>query len=180
MAKEILKIRSTISSSLLRTVLFRGYALACLGMFILVTAGSELQIEYLHQWGWILFLIAIGFITLGMLPYRRLTRLQLTPNELILIDHDHVLYTHKGKQLLKLPLKTVAQSRYISDLTHYGIAVWLKSPPIEPIRVFQSPEDVENIRRKGNSIDGADLFFPYFNQRAYAEWMEWHEEKERD
>lgn len=178
MPKDSLKIRSTISASLLKSTLFWGYGIASLGIIILVVAGSYLQIEYLHRWGWMLFLLAIGCITLGMLPYRRLSHLQLKPNELILLNHDHVLYTHKGKQLFSIPLKSISHTRYISHPSHYGIALWLKSPLIEPIRIYQSPEEVEKMRRKADQIDHADLFFPYFNQRAYEEWLDWQDEGE--
>jgi hypothetical protein len=181
MTRNILVLRSSISSALLKETLLRGFIVAFFGVLILLFAGSYLPVEFLHKWGWSLFLIGIGLVTLGMLPYRHLSRLQIKPNELILSDSDHIVFFQKGKKLLTIPLQSIAQMKCVIHPRLYGIALWLKSTPLEPIVVHQSAKEVENMRRLGQRIGNADLFFPYFNQRAYDELMDWqYEEREEE
>lgn len=188
MIRNVLVLRSSIPSSLLRKTLLRGFAVACLGILILLFAGSYLPIEFLHKWGWSLFLIGLGLITFGMLPYRRLSRLEIKPNELILLDSGHIAFSLRGRKLLTIPLHSIAQMRYIPLPVEswkkyifqprlYGIALWLKADPPKPIIVHQFPKEVEDIRRLGRRMGSADLFFPYFNHRAYDELMDWQYEE---
>lgn len=178
MIKEFLVIRSSISSTLLKKTLLQGFAIAFIGSCILLFAGSYLPVELLHKWGWVLFLIALGLITLGLLPYRRLSRLQMRPHELILLDSNHIAFSYKGKKLLTIPLQSIAKMNYISQPKMYGIALWLKSVPSKPILIHQTPKEVENIRKLSQHMGNADLFFPYFNQRAYKELIDWQSEEE--
>lgn len=181
MIKNVLILRSSISSSLLRNTLLRGFAVAFFGILILLCAGSYLPVEFLHRWGWSLFLISLGLITLGMLPYRRLSRLQIKPNELILSDSNHIVFSQRGRELLTIPMQSIARMSYIFHPRLYGIALWLRPAPLKPILVHQSPKEIENMRRLGQQLGNADLFFPYFNQRAYDELMDWqYEEKEEE
>jgi hypothetical protein len=180
MAKEVLIIRSSISSPLLRSTLFQGFAIAFLGVLILLLAGSFLPVAFLHTWGWSLFLISLGLITVGLLPYRRLSRLQLKPNELILVNSNQVVFSLQGRKLLTLPLQSVSQISYISLSKLYGIAIWLKPAPLAPIIIHQLPEKVKKLRQQGQRMGNADLFFPYFNQRAYDELMDWQYERNEE
>jgi hypothetical protein len=177
MNQEVLVIRSSISSQLLKTTLFRGFAIACIGLLVLLVAGSLFPVDFLHTWGWILFLLGLGCITYGMLPYRSLSRLQMKPDELILLDSNHIAFSRRGRKLLTLPIQSIAHISYISHPQLYGIAMRLKTAPIDPIRIHQSSKEIERIRRQGD-MHHADLFFPYFNQRGYNELLEWTEEKE--
>jgi hypothetical protein len=182
MVKEFLVVRSSISSALLRKTLFRGFAIAFIGICILLFAGSNLSVEFLHKWGWSLFLIALGLITLGMLPYRRLSRLQVNPSKIVFFDLNYMTYVQRDKKILTIPVESIAQMSYISH-SHsypYGIAIWLKPSPIEPIIAHQSFKEVEQMRKQGQRINKADVFLPYFNQRAYDELMNWLFEKEEE
>lgn len=180
MIKEFLIVRASISSALLRATLFRGFAVALIGICILLVAGSYLPVESLHKWGWGLFLIALGLITWGMLPYRRLSRLQVKPDELVLLDQNHMTYVQRGKKILTIPVSSIAQMRYISHPSAYGIAIWLKPSPSKPVIAHQAFKEVEQMRKQGQRINKADVFLPYFNQRAYDELMDWLFEKEEE
>lgn len=178
--KETLIIRSTISSHLVKRVLFKGSTIAFLGIILLLIAGILIPPSILHEWGWALFFISIGLITLGLLPYRRLSRLQLKPNELVLINRNDIAFYFKGNLLLTLSLQSVAKTSYIDHPTQYGIAIWLKPASKTSIAIHQLPEKIKKMQLQGQQIAQADLFFPYFNQRAYDELMEWQEESSRE
>lgn len=165
------KIRSSISSELMRKILFRGFILSFFGMIFLILAAIFIPKSEMQTWGWIIFLISFAFIPIGLLPYRRLSRLQLHPNELVQIDEEDLIYISKGKRILKIPLISVNELNYIDDVSAYGIGVSLKTPPVLPVIVYDLSEG-EKLYRKGRKVK-MDLFFPYFNHRAYVELMLW-------
>ena len=177
MATEALIIRTSISSEVIKHVLFRGFSIAFLGMLGLLLGTIFIPVSTMKIWGLSLFLMSLGLVTLGLLPYRRLSRLQLKPNEIALVDTDHLTYYSKGRKILTIPLQSVAKMSYIQHPLHYGIAVWLKPSPLSPVIVHQCPKEVKSLRQKGKYIEEAHLFLPYFNQRAYHELLEWQEEE---
>lgn len=160
---------SSISSALMRQALMRGFSLGFLGALILLIPGSFLPPALLHKWGWALFLTAIGLITWGLLPYRRLSKLQLNPDKLILVDEEHISYFQQGRKILTLPIESIASVREISVQRFYGIAVEFKTPPIEPIQVHGNSSEVEKMRKQGMKYGKADLFFPYFTKHTCME-----------
>lgn len=175
MVKESFIIRTTISSQLMKRTLFMGFFIAFIGILGLLLGGVFLSLSTLQIWGWTLFLLSLGFITWGLLPYRRLSRLQLKPNEFSLVDLDHVAFYAKGNKIMTIPLRSIGRLSYISHSTLYGVAFWLKPKPASPLIVHQNPQEVQALQQKGRRL-GADLFFPYFNQRAYDELVEWYQE----
>lgn len=170
--KEFLILRSVISSELMKNVLFRGFAIAFAGMFLLLAAGVFIPFSILQYWGWIIFLLSLGLIAWGLIPYRRLSRLQLKPNELILSEGHLLSFNSKGNRVLSLPFQSIDKLSYVDHAQCYGIAVWLKSSPHPLIVVYQFKE-VEKLKKKGREMGNADLFFTYFNQRSYKELVEW-------
>jgi hypothetical protein len=128
------------------------------------------------HWGWLLYLISIGLITAGMLPYRRLVKLQLNPEELYLTENHEVIYFSKKRKLLTLPLEAVDFWEYVDTWNRYGIAVKLKSPLRRPVIVHQL-EEVENLRKRSLSNGMSDLFFPYFSNYVCEELKNWQNEE---
>lgn len=176
MTRESFILRTTISSQLMKHALFKGFAIAFLGILLALLAGVFIPSSLLQKWGWSVFLISFGLMTWGLFPYRRLSRLQLKPNQLVLTDVNHLNFYSKGTRILTLPLQSVNQMSYVDDPTFYGIAVWFKPIPISPIVMYELTE-VNKLRQYGQKMGGADLFFPYFNQRSYEELMTWREEE---
>lgn len=160
---------SSISSALMRQTLMRGFLLGFLGALILLIAGSFLPSSLLHEWGWALFLIAIGLITIGLLPYRRLSKLQLNPDKLILTEDNHIIYFQGKIKFLTLPVHSIASIGEVSYPQTYGIAVRLKRPPIEPIQVHVPPCEVKKMHKGAMKYGNGDLFFPYFTKHTSME-----------
>ena len=171
-------LKTSISTPLLRHTLFLGMLLASLGILGLILASVYIDLADMRRWGWLVFLICLGLITIGMLPYRRLVRVQMNPNELHLVDSNHLQYYSKGRSLLTLPFNSIAKVDYIDKKTLYGIAIWLKPPPNQPVIVHQCRKMVDALRQQGQRLAEADLFFPYFNQRAFQELVEWQKNEE--
>ena len=170
------RLRSSISTQLVTRALFKGVVLSSLGICGMCYGGVFLTLSTLTQWGWLLYILSIGLITLGMLPYRRLIKLQLNPQELWLTTNHEVLYFSKKRKLLTLPLEAVESLEYIDTWNQYGIAVKLKSPIQRPIIVHERPEEVEKLRRGGASLNQPDLFFPYFSRYVCEELKSWQNE----
>lgn len=178
MIREYLIIRTAISPALSRHVLIKGFSIALLGIAALFAGGIFLPFPSLQKWGWLLFLISIGLITLGLLPYRRLMRLQLKPNELSLLDSEELTFKSRGRNKLTIPLQSISKIEYVDDPLNYGIAVWLIQPPPSPVVVHECPKEIEKLRKKGSEKGNADLFFAHFNRHAYDELIEWLAEKD--
>lgn len=166
-------IRSTITRTVIKHVLIKGFCIAALGIACLLIGGIFLGPSHLQKWGWLLFLLSIGMITLGLLPYRRIVRLQLKPNEITLVDADQLIFFSRGRKKLTIPIPSIAKMEYIDHPVRYGIAVFLNKPPPRPLSVHESPQEVEKMRYEGQKKGEADLFFPYFNRHAYEELIDW-------
>lgn len=173
MINEYLIIRTTVMPALTKHVLIKGFCIASIGIFGLLAGGIFLPPSILHQWGWAIFFISIGFITLGLLPYRRLVRLQMKPNELSIFDADQMTFISRGSKKLTVPLQSISKMAYIDHPLNYGIALWLKHPTPIPVIVHESPKQAEKMRKKGKEIENADLFFSHFNRHAYDELIGW-------
>lgn len=173
MIREYLIIRTTISRALSRHVLIKGFCIALLGIAALFAGGIFLPLPSLQKWGWLLFIISLGLIALGLLPYRRLVRLQLKPNELSLLDTEELTFKSRGRNKLTIPLESVSKMEYVDHPLNDGIAIWLIHPPPSPVVVHESPKEIELIRKQGKENGNADLFFAHFNRHAYDELIEW-------
>lgn len=177
MIREYLIIRTTISRTVIKRVLLKGFCIALLGILGLVLGGIFLPIDSLQRWGWVIVFTSLGLVTLGLRPYRRLVRLQLKPNELSILDADMMTFISRGRKILTIPLQSISKISYLAHPLHDGIAVWLKQPAPDPVVIHDGLKEVEVIRKKGRE-KGADLFFSHFNLHAYEELIDWISEEE--
>jgi hypothetical protein len=153
----MITLRTTVSNELLHQALFKGTFFAAIGCFILIFASVALPVKVLAPWGWAFIVLAVGLIAYGLIPYKKLSRLQLHPHKLILTE-DTLTY-QKKEPILTLPLISVERFEFTGD----GIGVILKSPPKEPVRLF-----TKKIPQK----KGMDLFFPHFGKTAFKHLTE--------
>lgn len=165
MANDTIKVRSSIKSTLMRSIIMRGTFLAILGAAILLYAGVFLSLDALSILGLPLLLFSGGLLTLGLLPYRKLTSLEKKPDELVM-DHSNLSYFLRGKPTLTIPRTIVEKYSYIDRGNTYGIGVWLKHPAPEKIIVRNSQFDAGWFEQASRTKYGCDLFFPYFTERA--------------
>lgn len=163
-------IRSSISSSLLKKVLFRGFCIALVGILLLLFAGIFIPASHLKDWGGGIFLISLALITWGLLPYRRLSKLQLKPNEIVITGGDDCNYYVKGRKIISFSLQSVDVMDYVDHSLRYGIQVWLKSRDGVLVEMDDSREAKK--MRRIDSQGRIGLFFSYFSKRAYEELQE--------
>ena len=168
---DSLKLRSKIKSDLVRTALFRGSSLAITGALLIVYAGFALPVSVLSLWGFLWYGVGMTLIAVGLIPYKRLTSLQIQPDELV-VEANLIRYRSKNTPLFALNLNSIAEIGYIDDPKGYGIGVSLKRPPPEKIRVLSHRIDMNKIQKDAREKQGYDLFFPYFNERTYKDLIE--------
>lgn len=161
-------ITTTVSSKVLKDALFKGSALAILGILTLTAAAIFLPAARLQESGSLIFFISILLIAVGLIPYRQLSRLQLNPSRLS-FDSEEIHYFQRGKKILTIPLASLSNWNFIDDPFHYGMTATIQKPPY-PLLTIYYPREVKKLRKKGAQL-GADLFFPFFNRRSYEEWM---------
>lgn len=174
--KSHFTLRTTISPQLLRHTLLKGFGLALIGILGLLYGSIYANLLTLQMWGFTLFIICLGLITMGLLPYRRLSRLQLKPNKLCLVEPDHLAFYARERLLLIIPMESIARLEYLSDPSKYGIALWLRPIPPSPVILKGLQEDIKYLKEQGKERAGADLFFLYFNQRSFEELLNWQKE----
>jgi hypothetical protein len=177
MTAESLTIRASISSQVMRRVLFKGFTIALMGIMGLLFGTIFIPLSLMKIWGLSLFLVCLGLITFGLLPYRRLSRLQAKPDELSINSLNELSYYSRGRKIMTLPLNSIIKMTYIQHPMNYGIALWLKSTKNLALKTHQS-SFVDILRQKGEKIGGADLFLPYFNERAYHELVDLQKEED--
>ena len=173
MADYLLKLRSSINSSFKRQKLWQGTLLALAGLGILSYTSLFFSVEYLGIWGFPLFCLGIGLISAGLIPYRRLCRLEINPHEIVLLDEVNIKFNWQGKKTLTVPLISVAKTAYLKKSEkNYGIGIWLKQPAPEKVMVHDTNFNVLCFQNDSRRLYGCDLFLPFFSEPSYERLLE--------
>lgn len=136
-----LTLRTSVRNQLKRFFVFRGTILGAMGAMLLLLGVIFFPAPQLSYFGGPLFILAGGLMTWGLLPYRKLCRLELSPFELTLMD-DEVRYYSKKEHILSIAVKDIRVISYVDRKRHYGITLKLQC--------------------------GKNHFFPYFTERSYS------------
>lgn len=154
-------VKSAVSTRVKKDALFKGTLLAGIGMMILIGGSVFLTREHLSVYGFLIFGLGIGLVTWGMIPYRRLVRLENSPDE-IHVNEDHTwIYYIKGKKTLEIPEETIESVNYLSKNSEYGLCLKLRKEPTKKVKVH-SP--LWQSSHSGKF--GCDIFLPYFTERS--------------
>lgn len=159
------KFCSTITYALLHKTLIRGTFLSLLGIFLFYV-GNCLSPETLNSLGIFILIGGLALITWGLYPYRRLSKLQIFPNELYL-NTTSLYFADRGKQTLSIPLSSILKFSYLEKKNSYGIAIWLKRPIPKKISVLNPNFNFSSFHRNSQKRFNCDLFLPYFNQNCF-------------
>lgn len=156
MARDCIKIDTTVTSPLKRWILFRGTILALLGVGIFFYAGIYLPKELLAAFGIPLWLLGISLIAFGLIPYKLICRLENNPYELIITDDNQLHYVRRGKKIFTVPLYEIEKIETIGGSTSYGVGFKLK-------KGFSGkfPKQEKNLIKYG-----VDIYLPHFTPRA--------------
>ncbi len=162
MAIETMKVRSCVTPDLKKRVLFRGTLLATIGFLPILYCGTFMPVDQLKIWGLPVLLIGGAFVTVGLLPYRRLTLLEVEPYEIEVEGDIRLHFGKSGKKLLSIQRVSIECLEWVDDGKIYGIGVKLKDPLPEKIAVHDRSLDMKTF----TSRPTYDLFFPYFSEKA--------------
>jgi hypothetical protein len=165
MSGDSLILRTSINSSLKRSVLLRGTILAVLGA-VVILAGGFISKGVLNVWGLPLYFVGIGLIAIGLIPQRKLQLLENNPNE-IHIDHELIFtFRTKGKPVFSIPLASIRKIEFMERDTIYVLALWFVQPPIHNIILFNSAINLKNLHADSKKKFSCDLFLAYFSKRS--------------
>jgi hypothetical protein len=159
-----MELYSGIRSVLKRQILFKGIFFALAGVLLWVVCGALIPEDYLSVWGPVIFFGGGLLITLGIVPYKRLSHLEDHPHRLQVSD-DRLSFLYKGKPLISLPTDNIKKVEFRDDNGLYGIALWIKSDnKLFTHRSTLCPKHyMLEVKRKHH----CDLFFPYFSRNSY-------------
>lgn len=160
-------LRSSIKPQLMSSVLMKGTILSSLGGGALLYAGVYLPADILQKWGLLIFLISLVLITAGLLPYRKLTRLEKHPNEIHLIGNKTFAYFIRGKPAFSISMQSIQKFILIDKGKDYGIGVILKDPLPEPILVQDPSFNIISFQKGSRRHYHCDFFLTCFTERSF-------------
>lgn len=152
--------------------LMRGTFLSVIGIIIILFGGAFTPQDYLKIWGLPIFVIGIAFITWGMLPYRKLRRLEINPDCIQVDSEESLHFTIKGEPIFSLSLADIEHIEYIQKNHVYGIGIILRKTPSMKMIVYHSNWDLAALRKKSIKEYSCDLFLPYFSKYSFQELTE--------
>lgn len=126
---------SKIKPIIKKRLLIKGTILSFIGITLLIGMGTFAPVSMLSSWGIPTFFIGIFLIGGGLIPYRKLTRLETCPHQLLLNNNSLTFISTRGNHVV-VPYEAVEKVSYIETRNRYGIRLELK--------------------------EGDPLFFPYF------------------
>ncbi|MEC7838708.1 MAG: hypothetical protein VX777_01565 [Chlamydiota bacterium] len=168
MKVDSIRLFSSVKPTFMRRALIKGSLIAGSGVLLLAYCGAFIPPESLQIWGLPVLFAGGTLITMGLLPYRRLRRMESQPSELIVVDGKYIQYINDGKQVYSIPMQSIERYDYVETDTEYGIAVLLKDSPQEKIVVHDRKFDMESHQKKSKEKYGCHIFIPYFSRRAFT------------
>lgn len=170
--ETVLTLRSSVKSSFKKSVLVRGTILAVLGVSLWLYGGIFLSIATLSTWGWPILLLGGALIIIGLLPYRKLSRLENKPHEIIVTDLEELYFSLQGTPMFKIALEHIEEMAYLDDDNRYGIGLWVKDPKNKNIIVTHPTLEFNAYLKNCQKQYLCDVFFPYFSKRSFQELEE--------
>lgn len=164
------RLRTSIAAELQRGRLLLGSAIAAPGILLMIWA-SFLSPQLLARWGVVFALLSILLIALGLIPYRRICRLQLHPNQ-IALEEENLTYVIGETPRFRLSKEGVREIAFLKERGGYGIGLWLHLPIEKKITVIDPRFDMQKFMNQSRRR-GCDLYLPLFSERAAAEIEEW-------
>lgn len=164
---EGIKIYSSISPEYYRKKVIRGTGIALVGVLLIVYFGSFVTPENLHLIGLPVLFFGGFLIALGLIPLRRLSKLDRNPDE-VALTAKYFHYLQGGAPILTIPLDCIASLQYSETGAQYGIALSLKRKNGIDVLVHPPGFNLNRFIERSRKKTGADLFFPYFARRSFS------------
>lgn len=169
---DSITIRTSIKPKLKRFLLIRGSLLALIGVGLLLYSGIFITVDTLSNWGAAIWFISFLFIAWGLVPYRRITKIEENPNQIVVTEDEMIHYHRHGKDILSFPLAAIEEIHFVRDMGLYGIALTLKeetqSQVPNPAISVVGQMFLWTMRRRHKF----DRFFPFFSERGTKQLQE--------
>ena len=131
---------SSIKPNLKRYLIRRSLLFVLPGFVLLFYMGVFLKTSALERWGLWGFALSFVLISAGMIPYRRIIRLETTPHSLSL-EKDGLCFTHAKKGAIVFPIDQIKTFHFVQRKGFYGIRMQLE--------------------------DGKHFLLPYFSKKTF-------------
>ncbi len=167
---EQIILRTAVLKPLKSHLVKRGSLYAILGGALLLGFGAFSPPLFLSRWGLLIWCSALFLIAWGLIPYKRVAKLEEIPNRLIL-DGEKLSYFKGEKLCRQVDRKSIVSADFIEVNPLYGISL-----KVDPETKEQLPEPSFMARvclKKVKAAHDYDLFFPYFSKRSARELQEW-------
>lgn len=167
---DTITLRTSIRPKLKQFLLFRGSLLAFSGVSLILYAGVFVGPKALSHWGLSLCFVAFLMMAWGLIPYRRASKMEEQPSELIISEDLSVRYRKQGKESTSFSLRDVDEAIFCEEKGLYGMGLKFKIkervPTVTPSLIFTLYS--HSLKRKY----AFDLFFPFFTERTVHEFQE--------
>ncbi len=165
---DTLTIRTKITAQLLKQKLFQGSIFSAIGALLILICGTYLPSSIMSPFGFIIICLALFCIAVGMIPYRRLSKLQLSPHKLLITERDCTVENDKSA-LYSIPLISINTVQFIQKGSVYGIALTFHKPIREKICVHSPQFDIAKLQSEAHRRFDCDLFLAFYPKEACAE-----------
>jgi len=166
---DSITIRTTVTPQLKKSLLIRGSILALIGAGLLLYSGVFVTVQTLTKWGSAIFLISFLLIAWGLVPYRRLIKIEENPNQIVVTEDQMLHYHRQGKDILSFPLAAIEKVHFIEDVGLYGIALTLKAETQDQVSDPAISVITQMFLTKMKRRHKFDRFFPFFSKRGAKE-----------
>lgn len=128
-----MKLFSIVKPDVKKSFLIRGMILGFCGTALLLGMGVFASVDILSVWGIPSFLGGIFLIGFGLIPYRKLTRLETHPHQIILDENAFTFISTYGNEVRVL-YSTIKKITFVETKRRYGLRLELegKSPLFLP------------------------------------------------
>ena len=166
MGNDSVCVYTSLTSPLMKNALLRGTLMAFIGLCPMFYAAISFNERELQTWGVMIFLIGFIFITIGMLPFKRLKALENGPDCLKAQQDTGLVYTRQGKKIATIPFESIRDLAFIKNQGCYGMGIQLKENTLKKVEIHTNRFDFVKFRRRSLQQTGYDCFFPFFSERS--------------
>ncbi len=167
MKQPVLTLHSMVKPELKKSLLLRGSVLAAMGGALLLFSGAMIPPAGLEVWGWPIVILSFGLIAVGLMPYRRLCRLESRPSKLLLTDDNEIIYLFNDRKRVTIPYEAVKKMEYLQNDGLYGVGIWIDLSASKKVVVHDPTFNYQSHQRVAKRRFGCDLFLPFFSERAF-------------
>lgn len=167
-----LVLRSVIRSSFIEKHLLKGSCIALVGVLTLFIAYYSYT-PLIQTFSQLFLWIGIALIAAGLIPYKKLSKLEIDPYVLYADTTELSLMTRQ-KCLLKIPLILIQHVSHVETSNIFGMALHLHSQSaiVLPKEVVRATKKAKKEFSKSLHTDSTILVLPYFTETSTAQFSD--------